>query len=214
MVGGTNTHWDAVEQWSPTLFLVGGALLVGHAAVQGIKAFTGLVPPPDVFVTTGHLVALVGLFGLYPVLVDRTPRLARAAVAVAAIPLVGWVVMTVAQLLTVAGMVSSLTGALPGGLLVLVPVSTILTYGLFGVATLRVGEGSWTVGLLVLAPGILIVVLLVDSASTGVSTLDGFLVGSGLALSMLTLGYRLRTWDRPTGQAAPTGDATAGIRHG
>lgn len=214
MVGGTNTHWDAVEQWSPTLFLVGGGLLVGHAAVQGIKAFTGLAPPPDVFVTTGHLVALVGLVGLYPVLVDRTPRLARAAVAVAAIPLVGWLVMTVAQLLTVAGMVSSLTGALPGSLLMLVPVSTILTYGLFGVSTLRVGEGSRTVGLLVLAPGALIVVLLVDAVITGTSVLDGLVIGGCLALSMLTLGYHLRAWDRPTGHAAPTGDATAGIRHG
>lgn len=210
MVGGTSTHWDAVEQWSPTLFLIGGALLVGHAVVQGIKAFTDLAPPPDVFVTTGHLVALVGLVGLYPVLVDRMPTVARAAVAVTAIPLAGWVVMTGAQLLTVAGIVSSLTDPLPGSLLMLVPVSTILTYGLFGVATLRVGEGSRTVGLLVLAPAALIVVLLVDSAITGVSPLDGFLVGSGLALSMLAVGYRLRTWDRPVEHAAPTGDATAG----
>lgn len=203
-------HWDSVEQWSPTLFLVGGALLVGHAAVKGIKAFTDLAPPPDVFVTTGHLIALVGLVGLYPVLVDRTPRVARAAVAVAVVPIVGWGVMTVARLLAVAGTVSSLNHVLPGALIVLVVGSTILTYGLFGAATLRAGEDSRIVGILVLAPAALFIMLLVDAATTGASALDGVFIGGGLALSMMALGYRLRTWDHRTAHAAPNGDAMVG----
>lgn len=210
MASDTKSQWRAIERWSPTLLLVGGALLIGHAAVKGIEAFTDLAPPPDVFVTTGHLVGLVGLVGLYPVLVDRTPGVARAAVAVAVVPIVGWVVMTLAQLLAVAGTVSSLNRVLPGAFIMLVAGSTVLTYGLFGVATLRAGEGSRTVGFLVLAPAAVFVVSLVDAALTGMSSLDGVLIGGGMALSMLALGYRLRTWDHRTGHAVPTGDATVG----
>ncbi|MEF8826340.1 MAG: hypothetical protein V5A27_08405 [Halapricum sp.] len=210
MGAGNSTYWNAVEQWSPTLFLAGGGLLVGHAAVQGIKAFTAMTTPPDLFVTTGHLVALLGLLGLYPVLVDRTPRLARVAVAVAAIPLAGWVVMTATQFLTVAGVVPSMTDALPGAVGMLVAVSTALTYVLFGVATLRVGGDSRTVGVLVLAPAALIVVLLVASLVMEASAILGLIIGGGFALSMLALGARLRSWDRRTEYTAPTTDATAG----
>lgn len=208
MVGDTSTHWRSVEQWSPSLFLIGGALLAGHTAVQSIEAFTALNSPPDVFVTTGHLVALGGLVGLYPVLADRTPRLARAAGAVAVVPVVGWVAMTGAQLLAVAGMASTLNDVLPGPVILLVVGSTILTYVLFGAATLRIGEGSRTVGGLVVAPAVLLLAL-ADEALTGVSPLDGILIAGGLTLSMLALGYRLRTWHRPE-QPTPTGDAVVG----
>lgn len=210
MVNGNSTHWKSVEQWSPMLFLIGGGLLVGHAAIEGIEAFTDLTPPPDVFVSTGHLVALVGLVGLYPVLVNRTPRVARTAIAVAVVPIVGWVVMTAAKLLAVTGTITSLNHVLPEVLIMLVVGSTILTYALFGAATLRVDEESRTVGLLVLAPAVLVVVLLVDATLTGVSALDGALIGGGLALSMLTLGYRLHTWDYRTEYALPTDDAAVG----
>lgn len=210
MVGGTSTHWDRVEQWSPTLFLVGGGLLGGHTAVQGIEAFTALAPPPDVFVTTGHLVALAGLVGLYPALVDRTPRLARAGVIVAALGLVGWLVMTVVRFLAVAEIVTSLSAVFPDAFFMLVLGSMILTYALFGGATLRVDGSSRTVGLLVLAPVALIIMLMGDAAVTGTSAVDGVVIGGGLALSMLALGYRLRTWNHPSGRTAPAGDTTAG----
>lgn len=210
MLPHTEPRWGSIEQWSPTLFLVGGCLLLGHAAVQGITVFTDLTPPPDVFVTTGHLVALVGLIGLYPVLVDRTPRLARGAGAVAVVPLAGWLLMTITQFLTIAGIASSLIDTLPGAVIMLVPVATFLTYVLFGAATLRAGEGSRMVGILVLAPAALIVVLLAGSALTEAAAIVGLVVGSGLAVSMLALGYRLRTWNHPTEHAVPTGEASVG----
>lgn len=210
MPSGTTSYGSLIEQWSPSLFLVGGALLAGHAAVQGIEAFTPLTPPTDVFGAAGHLVALVGLVGLYPVIVDRTPAIARTARAVAVVPLMGWIAMTGAQLLAVAGIVPSLNRLLPGALMVLVVGSTIIAYVLFGVATLRADEGSWMVGLLVVAPAVLLVVLLADAAVTVVTALDGVLIAGGLALSMLSLGYRLRTWDRPTGRATPASDVATG----
>lgn len=206
-MGGVNTtHWRSIEQWSPTLFLVGGGLLVGHAAISAIHAFTDVATPPDVFVTTGHLVALVGLLGLYPALVDRTPIVTRAAGTVAAVALVSWAVMTVTRLFELAGIVSSLGETLPEVFFIVVLASTILAYAAFGVATLRIDDSSRSVGTLVLAPGGLTAALVVDSALTGVSALDGAVIGGGLALSMLALGYTLRTWDHPTNHAAPAGD--------
>lgn len=192
------------------MFLVGGGLLVGHAAMLGIQAFSNLTTPPDVFGPTGHLVALVGLLGLYPPLVARTPAVARIAGAVATVALVSWAVMTVTRFLAVAGIISALSDVLPGAFFMLVFGSTILTYVLFGVAIVRVDDSPRTVGLLVLAPAVLLVVVLVDSAITGVTALDGLIIGGGLALSMLALGYVLRTWDRPTDRTTSTGDVTVG----
>ena len=202
-------RWDSLQQWSPALFLVGGGLLVGHAAMSAVHAFTDITTPPDAFVTTGHFVALVGLLGLYPVLANGTRRLAQAAAAAGAIALVSWFVMTVTRFLELAGVISSLGDALPEPFFIVVLASTILTYVLFGIATIRV-DSSWTAGLLVLAPGALTAALVVDSALTGVTDLDGVFIGGGLALSMLALGYTLRTWDRPTDHAASAGDITAG----
>lgn len=188
------------------LFLVGGSLLAGHAAISGLNAFTDLATPPDVFVTTGHLIALLGLAGIYSTLVTRTPKIARAAGVVGIVALASWTVMTVTQFLAAAGVVTSLGEVLPGVFFGVVLASTILTYLLFGVGTLRVEGSPRTVGLIVLAPGGLTVALVVDSAITGVTEFDGFVIGTGLALSMLALGYRLRTWNRLSTVATSTAD--------
>lgn len=210
MLRHTDTRWDLIERWCPTLFLVGGVLLVGHAAVMGIRAFTELATPPDVFVMAGHLIALVGLLGLSPALVERSPRLVWGATVVAAITLAGWAVMTGVRFLAVVGIAPSLSEVFPGVFFVLVLAAMVLTYALFGVATLRADEQSRIVGLLVLAPGALLLVLIVDSALTGASAVDGVVIGGGLALSMLTLGYSLRTWRRPLNRGAPAGQQPTG----
>ena len=137
MVTTSTSRWSSVERWSPTLFLIGGGLMVGHAALLGVQAFTNLSTPPDVFGPTGHLIALLGLVGLYPVLAARTPTVARIAGAVTAVALVSWFVMTVTRLLAIAGIVSAVSDVLPGVFFIFVFASTILTYLLFGVASVR-----------------------------------------------------------------------------
>jgi len=210
MVSVTGSQWDSIERWSPTLFIAGGSLLVGHAVLLGVQAFSNLTTPPDVFGPAGHLVALVGLFGLYPALADRMPSAARVAGVVAAVALVGWAAVTVARFLGVAGVVSSVSDVLPGAFIAIVFASTIIAYVLFGAAVVRVDDGSQVVGPLVLAPAVLLVVALSKAATTGVTALDGLGIGGGLALSVLALGYVLGTGDRPTGRAVPAGDVTVG----
>jgi hypothetical protein len=204
----STVHWDSVERWSPTLFLIGGGLLVGHAAMLGVQAFSTLTTPPDLFGPAGHLIALVGLFGLYPMLRDRTPIVARTAGSVAVVGVGCWTVLTVVRALAVAGLLTSASTVLPNAFFPVVFASTILTYVLFGVATLRVDSEARLVGGLLLAPAALLVGALVVSAVSGVTAAEGVGIGAGLALSVVALGYTLRTWDRPTSPAAPTGDVS------
>lgn len=205
MVARSNARWTALERWAPTLLLLGGGGVITHAAINAVEAFTALTAPPDVFVTTGHLVALVGLIGLYPALVERTPRLARFGLAVGAVAIASWVVMTVGQFLAVAGVWASLAAVLPGAFFVVVLAATILTYAAFGTATLRGGGYPRTDGLLVLAPAVLIAALAIDATVNGSTAVDGVLFGGGLALSMLALGVRLRSWTRTAVGPAPAG---------
>ena len=66
---------------------------------------------------------------------------------------------------------------------------------LFGVGALRVDTRSPRVGLLVLAPGGLTTAVAIVPVFTGGTALDGLVIGGGLAVATMALGYTLRTWD-------------------
>lgn len=210
MVGVSISQRGLLERRSPTLFVIGGGLVVGHAALRGIEAFTGMATPPDVFGPTGYLVALVGLFGLYPALADRMPTLARVAAVVAAIPLMGWVVISAWSFGEVAGVLPSQSEAFPGVFYMVHLVTVILTYGLFGVATLRTDVHSGTVGVLLLMPPALFIVMITGAAIVGTSAFGAFLIGSGLALIHLAIGATLRTGSSPANHETPAEDVTMG----
>lgn len=205
----STSHWRLLERLSPTAFLVGGILVFGHAAIRGIQALTDLATPADVFAPAGHLVAIIGLFGLYPMLTDRSPRSARVAVVVAMVPATGWALITISQLGDVIMLLSPQTAVLPEGFAIVVLLSTILTYLLFGVVSLHAEVHSRTISLLILAPAALLIVLIASAATMGVSALAGFVIGTGLSLAMLALGYTLRTWIRPTNTPLSVSDVIA-----
>jgi hypothetical protein len=199
----------AVEKWSPTLFLIAGILVVGHATLLGVQAFTGMVTPPDVFAPLGHLVALVGLAGLYPPLADRTPTLARVAVVLATIPAVGWLVLSTWQVGELTGVLSPPTGGLPGVVSVTVIVGTVLTYALFGAASFRAGVRPGSVARRLLLPAGLFSGLIASIAVVGASALVGFVFTSGLVVAYLSIGQSLRVDAASTDSELPA-DATAG----
>jgi hypothetical protein len=208
-MGIDNTlRWKSIERLRPTLFLVGGSLLVAHTGILAVQAFSNLPTPLEVFGPAGHFVALVGLFGLYPALANRTPTTTRIAGAVAILALSCWSLIIVGRVLVASGAVSSLSDPLPAVFFMLTFGSTILTYCLFGVASIRVEPRG--VSLLVFAPGVLISMALVGSAVSGMTDFAALVVAGGLALSVLTLGIKLRTWDRPTDGTVSASDATAG----
>jgi hypothetical protein len=184
--------------------------LFGHAAVVGIRAFTDVAVPADVFAPVGHLLALVGLVGLSPVVDDYSPPVARAGAVVAAVVALGWAVVTLSMVAAALGSRPSELEPLFGALSVLVLVSTTLPYALFGVVTLRSGVAPPRVGVLLLSPAVLLVVLLGGVVVLGASPLAGVIVAVGLALSMVAIGYTLRTESARTDRSSLDGGATHG----
>lgn len=210
MVSVSNTQESPLERWGPSAFIVAGVLFVGHAVVRGIEAFTASVPPADVFGPPAYVVALVGLFGLYPVLADRTPKLARIATVVAAIPALGWLVIAAWSVGEVVAIFPPQSDILPGVFFIVIILSTLLTYVLFGVASLRAEVHSQTVGVLLLAPaGMLVLLIAGVSVLEGSAAVGGFVIGSGQALIHLACGFFLRTGRTTTDHETTSGDLTA-----
>lgn len=185
-------------------------MLLGHAAVMSVQAFTDVTVPADVFAPVGHLLALLGLVGLSPVVNDRTPTLARVGAVFAAVIAVSWAVVTVSILATTFGSQPPQIETHLGVFSILVLVSTVIPYVLFGVVTLRSDNASPNVGILLQVPAALLVVLLVDIAILGASPLDGVVIGIGLALSMLAIGFTLQGRETQADHTWPDGDVTPG----
>lgn len=187
---------------SSTLFLAAGALMVAFAANTGLETFTGTSYPivQNTVGPAGFLLGVLGLLGLYPVLADRTPTLARVAAAVALVPAAGWSIIVV-------GSVGETAGLLPGlaGPLAVIPIlaigGTVLTYTLFGVTTLRAGVYPSVLGVLMLVPAAMFAMLL-----SGVGT--AFIVDVGHVVGHLGVGIVLWTAGVPTDTAGPATGAT------
>lgn len=202
-----NGPFRSLERWSATLYLVAGGFLVVNAALLGYEAFAAAAAPEDVFGPPGFLVGFLGLLGLYAALVDRTPKLARVAVVVALVAAAGWAVITP---FSVGGELGVLSGEqLPMAVVVVAWSTTVLAYVLFGAASLRTGVHSRTVGLLLLAPAVLMVALLVGAGVLGENPTAPFLIATGQALAHLALGFALRSENAPADGAERRADATA-----
>lgn len=209
MVSGTVSHWESLQEWSPSLFLVAGAILVVYAALYGLEAATGAANPrvQDVLLPLGYITGVVGLLGLYPTFTGRAPTLARAAIVVAVGPLVGWGVLLALSIGEIAGGLPPGSDLLPGAFFLAHPVTMILTYGLFAVAALRSDFHSRTVGLLLLAPPTLLVALMVGSAiRPGDFPFGAFVISSGQAMAHLAIGYTLQTGSLSSEREEPPSD--------
>jgi hypothetical protein len=208
------TNTDArvsIEQWTPTLFLVSGVLLVGHAAISGLRAFTDVATPVDVFGPVGFLLALVGLYGLYPELADGTPKLARSGAIVAAVPVVDYAVISASAFGQMVEVLPPISDFLPAVFFVLHLGAMTLAYALFGVATLRTETHPRPISFLLLAPPVLIVVQMASAAIVENPAVGAFLVGSALAVVHLAIGYSLKAGSGAHDHGKPTGDVNRGM---
>lgn len=209
MGDATNQRTRSLEAASPALFLAAGGLITVHAGLRGVEAFTSIAAPPDVFGPIGYLLAIIGLFGLYPALVTRNSVLARVAAAVAVVPLVGWVVITTSTVGRAVGLLPPQAAVLPGVFYAVHLGSVMLTYGLFGAVSLRADARPRVFGALLLGAPALFVVMIAGAAVLGNSAAGSFAVGGGLALLHLAAGSVLRA-DVRTARDASTGDPTPG----
>lgn len=196
---------------SSALFLVAGGLLVPFAALLGYEALTNAAAPEDVFGPPAFLFAMVGLLGLYPGLVGRTPRLASAGAATAAISAAGWLVVTVLSIGETAGALPPLEEFGVLGLVVVLAagIPMVLAYLSFGVGSLRTDAHSRSLGMLLLAPPAIFGVMIVGGVLAGGTAVGAAVLSSGQAISHLAIGYALRTEDVPTDGAESRADAIA-----
>jgi hypothetical protein len=195
---------------SALLFLVAGGLLVVFAANTGARTFTAMGSPAvqSIVGPAGFFVGLVGLIGLYSGLAGRTLWAARVAAVVAAIPLVGWFVITVWGLGSSAGILPGLSVVFPGAVVIVVFLTTILAYVGFGMASLRARVHSRTIGLVLLMPAVPFLMLIVAVQVLGPVEWAEFVIDSGHALAHLAVGIALRSAGVPTDRTEPAADAT------
>lgn len=206
MSARATVSWDSLEHRTPTLFRLAGGLFVVFAILWGAGAYSTVTPRPavDVFGPAGWAAAFLGLLGLYPRLATRTPWLARTGAAFVAVGTVGALVTTIVSLAELAAIV----GEPPAWVAVLslpIIVGIIPGFVAFAAATLRSRIESRTVGLLLLGPAILFAVNIVRVAMLGPTTPPWapFVLGSGQAIALFSIGQSLRRDDEPTDRTQP-----------
>lgn len=192
---------ERLESRRTTLFSVAAGVLAVFAANTVLEAFAGTsYPVIQGFVgPAGFLVGVLGLFSLYPALADETPRLARLAAAVAALPLVGWFLILLMSIGEAIGVVGP-----PSGPLVVIPIGTIATtmlaYGLFGGVVFGSDVPTRVVGAFLLVPAVMFVLLLSRTTAPFVIDFGHFAGHLGVALTLWTRGV-------PADRTEPAADA-------
>jgi len=198
---------NRLERWSPTLFLVGGAVLIGFAASLAAIGLMDMSVPRNIFAGAGFSLVFLGLLGLYPRLADQSPLLAGAGAVFAVIGAVGF---TLTFVLGVAEVVEITPPPWLEAVQLLNIVGMVLGFLLVGVASLRTNTHARTLGVLLLVPAIVFAVNIARVALLGAWTPSWapFLLGSLQALAMLTIGYSLRSASvPPDGAERPTDTA-------
>jgi len=199
-----NAMLDAVEGNVSVLFFVAGMFAIVFGANTYLMTFEGTSYEiiGSVIGPAGFLLGVVGLFGLYPDLADRSPKLARGAAGFAVIPAVGWFIIIVGGIGETLGVLSE-----PSGPLQIIPPVTIVTmilgFGLFGATILYTRAHSWIIGGLVLLESAMFLVLLLGFAPYFV------MIDIGHIVAYLGIGIALRITDSPSGSTEPATDSTA-----
>lgn len=198
-----------LERWSATLFLVAGGLMVVHTGVHGLIAFTDIQYPLHhelPFGVLGHMLAFTALLGLYPQLVTRSPKLARACAGLAAFGTAGWFVIGMLTLSEDVGV------TLPAWLGVFAPLTilgVIVGYLAFGLAGLRTEVVTRKTAVIITTPVVVMVYNMAVALTTGGTQEGQIIVAGGFALTHLAIGAALRDEAFPTGGAEPTSGMAA-----
>lgn len=203
---GRGGIFESLERWRATAFLLAAAMFLVDAAFLATVVGSGTRPPDlgQAFIAAGWTAAFVGVLGLYPDLAERRRWLARAGAVFAAVGVVVFAAMAVVVVVFTAGIVDGDFATLVPIFLPGVVFGSVLGFLTFSVASLRSGVHSRAVGVLLLLPAISVVVnIATPSAASGRAAITLGIV-SGLALTMLAIGYLLRTGKALTGRAEPT----------
>lgn len=190
MVRFSTPLWRVLERWTARLYLIAGVVLTVYAAINGLAVFMEAPVTPRVL-QAGYIAGFLGLLGIYPRVAHRRPWLARAGAATAVI---GVVVFTISTLNNLADLAGLTVGGLPGMSIVTAMgiLAFVAGYPLVSVAVLSSGTYTRTVGLLLLAPAVIIVFMLATIVTNLVSPATVFVVSAGQAMTHLAIGSTLK----------------------
>jgi len=195
-----NGVWDVLERWRSSAFLIGGVLFLAITVNLGFRVVTNVGMNVDPIVPMAFMLPVfVGLLGLSPRLLERTPRVTRVGQILILI-LVAEVGLLFSVLVVPSASIQRATHATISATAIL---GAMLTVTLFGVASLWTRAYSRLVGgfLLLAAFGLFIGVIgVVLYGDPGPEWLDILLNGT-FGSSLIVVGYALRSEDVPTGQA-------------
>lgn len=184
----STSQWYSLERLSATLFLVGGVLFIVAATIDVANIVVGMeelrLGRGQAFIDAGWIAALVG-HG-----VTALVAFVSEGPAEEVIPVFVFVVTSIG-----------------------VMFGSILAFVTFGVTILRTDIHPRTVGILLLVPTLIFITNTFVLSAIGVpnprpSEVTLFIV-LGLAVTMLTIGYLLRTDSAPTDSPEPAPAQTA-----
>jgi len=206
--------WESLEPRSATAFFVGGLLWLLDTTLLGAELFAGVsvlgTPGPlnPTLYISGTIAACVGLLGFYPGVADRAPWTARVSGGVVGVA--GAAVLSL-LLWFVAATISNQPDP-PFVLLILGILGVALGFVLFGIAGVRTGVPSRTVGLLLLA----VVATIVGWLALGLVVYGGTppdwtspAVGVVMSGLLLVIGGTLRSAPFHASREDPTPDSAA-----
>lgn len=199
-------HWKRLEALSGTLFLAAGALVVIYSALHGIEAATDVILEPNPF-EFGYVLGFLGLLGLYPTVVEESPWMARVGAVAAVLGMIGLSAFTVLHLGELAGLIEP---GRPDWITVFIPfplAGFVIGYLSMGSAVLLGSDRYRTLGLLLLAPGLIVVVMLIQIFMGWTSQLQAFVISAGEAMAHLAIGATLQMDTRQGKRERPSREA-------
>ncbi len=198
-------RFRTLEEYAPELILVGAVLYAVFVASEILVTYSGTSIPQDTtFASVGGNLVVLGLLGLYPVLVERRPYLSRTAAVLAVIAVIAWSIVVLGTgILKPLGMLTETPG--PLALTPLVGMATLYAaYALLGTVVLLVDVHPRAIGVLLLVAAVS--VPLVRLVLTGLPNFTANVVN---LLAYIAIGVILLTAEAPTDVVEPPADTPA-----
>jgi hypothetical protein len=195
MSSSINRWSDPFEERRAMAFLIAGVVFVADAALLAANMSAGTEPVAfgQGLIGTAWTAAFLGLLGFYPELSDRSRWPSRIGAVFAAVGAVTMAAMAVTSFGYATGVLGGALSDVVGLFLLGVFPGIVFGFGSFGVASLRTDVYARPIGLLFL----LLVLTFLFNLGTGIAGFNPLVKVLGvvcvLALTMLAIGYLLRT---------------------
>lgn len=182
------------------LFVVSALLLSIFATNSGLAEYVGTsYPAIQSFAgPAGFLFGALGVLGLYPALMDRSPKLATVGAAFATVAALGWFAITTVGLAEIAG----LTEITVGPIAIVVFISILVSYSIAGLSIIRFDAHPTLTGVFVLVPAVMFILLMVRLGSP-------FAIDTGHTIGHVGAAITLWSQGTTTGHAETAPDAPA-----